>query len=75
MTDLIERLEAASGCITELERQLKVAREALGYADSWLGRWAQHVGNCKGEFLCACGLTRIRFDVRQALANMEQADD
>ena len=26
---LIERLEAASGRITELERQLKVAREAL----------------------------------------------
>lgn len=67
--------EGLIGRITELERQLKVAREALGHADSWLGRWAQHVGNCKGEFLCTCGLTRIRFDVSQALANMDQADD
>ena len=56
MTDLIERLEAASGRITELERQLKVAREGLMEVTDY------------GD------LQAVRI-ARQALANMEQADD
>lgn len=42
-------------------------REALEIADSWLTRWAAHVGNCQGGSKCTCGLSRVRYDVAHAL--------
>jgi hypothetical protein len=44
-----------------------VAGAALEAADSWLTRWAAHVGPCIGGAACTCGLSRVRFDVASAL--------
>ena len=38
--------------------------QALKTADAWLERWAQHVGSCRGGSYCTCGLTRVRYEVR-----------
>lgn len=40
---------------------------ALRTADSWLERWAEHVGSCRGGELCTCGLTRVRYEVTEAI--------
>lgn len=42
-------------------------REALESAAAWLGRWASHVGPCRGGNECTCGLTAIRAEVEIAL--------
>jgi hypothetical protein len=44
-----------------------IAGAALEVADSWLTRWAAHVGPCIGGAACTCGLSRVRFDVASAL--------
>lgn len=50
------------------DARIAVLEEALRIADSWLERWAQHVGNCRGDITCTCGLTRVRYDVISALS-------
>lgn len=51
----------------------QVMLEALGIGESWLDRWAQHVGSCKGGDICTCGLTRVKYDLRAAIAAAEQS--
>ena len=43
-------------------------RAALESVDTWLDRWAVHVGCCEGGHRCTCGLTAIRYEVSAALA-------
>lgn len=45
----------------------QIAFDALKASQSWLERWAEHVGNCRGGVHCTCGLTAIRFDVAEAI--------
>ena len=60
--DEIERLRA------ENER----LREALASSESWISRWAKHVGNCSGsDETCTCGRAAILFEARAALAEKE----
>lgn len=42
-------------------------REALETAESWIERWAAHVGNCRGGDVCTCGRTAVLAEVRKAL--------
>ena len=58
------RLAATKAADERVER----LEQALKIADSWLDRWAQHVGDCAGRDVCTCGLTRVRYDARAALA-------
>ncbi len=57
-TDLLRRREAALP---------EEARNALRAAESWLERWADHVGRCRGGEQCTCGLTAVQYDIRAAL--------
>lgn len=50
---------------------LEVGRlwEALASSESWISRWAKHVGNCSGsDETCTCGRAAILFEARAALA-------
>ena len=49
-------------------RERDQAVEALKTADAWLDRWARHIGDCPGIDGCTCGLTRVRYEARAALA-------
>ena len=51
------------------EELVAAARSAV----AWLGRWALHVGNCRGGGLCQCGLTAILNDLEIALADRLEA--
>lgn len=42
-------------------------KDGLACAGAWLERWAVHVGNCRGDNLCTCGLTRVRYDATAAI--------
>jgi hypothetical protein len=46
-------------------------REALKAAESWLERWAVHVGNCAGGRVCTCGLTLVQYETGAALKGAE----
>lgn len=43
--------------------RLEAAAES---ANSWLSRWAEHVGKCKGGNMCECGLTAIKYETSSA---------
>lgn len=45
---------------------------ALEFAQAWLLRWASHVGSCATGHQCTCGLTRVRLDVSEALAQAKR---
>lgn len=49
---------------------------AVDAAISWLDRWAQHVGDCKGGDECTCGLTAVRHELDIAFhpENWETSD-
>ena len=42
-------------------------REAMKGPLAWLERWAVHVGNCKGDSACTCGLTFVQHELCAAL--------
>jgi hypothetical protein len=42
-------------------------REALESCQSWIDRWTQHVGNCKGGERCTCGRAAVLYDASAAL--------
>lgn len=60
------RVAVLEAMVAELDGALAKARDALLTADSWLERWAQHVGNCRGGDRCECGLTLVRWEVSHA---------
>lgn len=53
------------------EQALPMMMDALKSASSWLERWAKHVGNCRGDAYCTCGLVAIRSEVEIALQAAE----
>jgi len=57
------------------DAQIAALVEAVAGADSWLERWAVHVGNCSGlSYNCTCGLAFVRHEVRAALAAVKGGD-
>lgn len=64
LTTEIERLRAKLELIPENVERVK---DGLACAGAWLERWAVHVGNCRGDNLCTCGLTRVRYDATAAI--------
>jgi hypothetical protein len=50
-----------------LKSENEKLRDALNVAASWLERWAVHVGRCRGDHLCECGLTNARYEASLAL--------
>ena len=40
---------------------------ALRANQSWLERWASHVGGCEAGYKCTCGLSAVRFETSTAL--------
>lgn len=60
------RVETNPVCAKAADR-IERLEAALSTADSWLDRWAVHVGNCEGENTCTCGLTNARYEARAAL--------
>ena len=64
LTARAEAAEAERDALTAENRRL---REALEGAESWLDRWATHVGNCAGGEFCTCGLTFVRYETSAAL--------
>ena len=59
-------LEAAT-LLRALDEALERQRETFSGPAAWLDSWAQHVGNCKGGYVCTCGLTLARTEAAAAL--------
>lgn len=53
--------------IAEAEAENARLREALRGPLAWLERWAVHVGNCKDQPLCGCGLIMAQHELRAAV--------
>ena len=62
--DLVVHYRNERGAMAAENRRL---REALEGAESWLDRWATHVGNCAGGEFCTCGLTFVRYETSDTL--------
>lgn len=59
--------------IVTLGQEVGRLREALASSESWISRWAKHVGNCSGsDETCTCGRAAILFEARAALAEKEE---
>ena len=65
--ETIARAEAAEAERDALTAENRRLREALEGAESWLDRWATHVGNCAGGGFCTCGLSLVRYETSAAL--------
>ena len=70
----VARAEAAESERDALTAENRRLREALEGAESWLDRWATHVGNidvvshgCAGGEFCTCGLTFVRYETSATL--------
>ena len=48
---------------------------ALQSAQAWLERWGSHVGSCRGDKGCTCGLASIRAETSCACALIDEAAD
>jgi hypothetical protein len=46
--------------------------EAIAGPEAWLDSWAQHVGKCKGGYVCTCGLVLARTELSQARARLAE---
>ena len=80
LEDDLVKLEAAAESLREysskqaldivaLGQEVGRLREALASSESWISRWAKHVGNCSGsDETCTCGRAAILFEARAALA-------
>lgn len=64
----ITALEAAGVRLVPVEE----LEDLLAGPAAWLDSWAQHVGNCKGGYVCTCGLTLARTEARAALKETGQ---
>ena len=58
--------------IEKLEADNARLREAMKGPLAWLERRAVHVGNCKGDSACTCGLTFVKHELRAALQETSQ---
>ena len=50
---------------------IEEAKELISGPAAWLDSWAQHVGNCKGGYICTCGLTAARTEAAAAYATLD----
>lgn len=50
---------------------IEALTEMIAGPEAWLDSWAQHVGNCKGGYVCTCGLVLARTELSQARAYLE----
>ena len=57
---LARRGADAAARIAQLEAALRANQ-------SWLERWASHVGGCEAGYKCTCGLSAVRFETSTAL--------
>lgn len=68
--DILERvtdaLQSEHEARLKAEERTRGVIDALASAESWLDRWAKHVGNCLHN-PCTCGLTAIRTEAEIAL--------
>lgn len=64
---LEEEVRNLKKTIEALTAQNRRLREALEGAESWLDRWATHVGNCAGVGFCTCGLSLVRYETSDTL--------
>lgn len=58
--------------MTERQDDIDRLRGALGSCASWIERWTQHVGACKGGDRCTCGRTAVLYEAAAALNVPEQ---
>ena len=65
--DEVRAIVEAADAIEKLEADNARLREAMKGPLAWLERWAVHVGNCKGDSACTCGLTFVQHELRAAL--------
>lgn len=54
--------------VGELEAKAEKLQEALAACESWIDRWAPHVGACDGGVSCTCGRTAVLYEARDALS-------
>lgn len=59
--------EEIAATVEAQAREITRLREAMKGPLAWLERWAVHVGNCKGDSACTCGLTFVQHELRAAL--------
>lgn len=59
--------------IEKLEDEIERRRRALGSCASWIERWTQHVGACKGGDRCTCGRTTVLYEAGAALGHEQSA--
>lgn len=59
----------------KVEAEIEGLRSALASCESWMDRWASHVGSCKGDNQCTCGRAAILHEARAALANGQETPD
>ena len=64
----LSAIEAAGVRLVPVEE----LEDLLAGPAAWLDSWAQHVGNCKGGYVCTCGLTLARTEARAALKETGQ---
>lgn len=75
---VIGHFSAADAALTALEAAgvrlvpVEELEDLLAGPAAWLDSWAQHVGNCKGGYVCTCGLTLARTEARAALKETGQ---
>jgi hypothetical protein len=52
---------------TALRQENERLRAALGSCGSWIERWTNHIGACRGGDKCTCGRSAILYEARGAL--------
>lgn len=63
--------------IEQLERENELLRAGLGSCGSWIERWTNHVGACRGGDKCTCGRSAVLYEARAAIepSRVEQTGD
>jgi hypothetical protein len=52
---------------------IREASELIAGPVAWLDSWAKHVSNCKGGYICTCGLVLARQEALGALEALTRA--
>jgi hypothetical protein len=53
--------------------RIREASELIAGPVAWLDSWAKHVSNCKGGYICTCGLVLARQEALGALEALTRA--
>ena len=60
--------------LIEAAAEIERLRAALKSAQSWMDRWAAHVGRCKAGAQCTCGRNAILHEINAALYEQNGSD-